>query len=369
MRICILRLSAIGDCINAASAVFAVQKQNPKAKITWIIGPAAYALLKDLMPEVEFVVYRKDGIRGFKELRHLMKGRTFDYLLLMQYAMSASLASIMISARERVGFDSERAREFQSLFVNRHIAPGGGRHVVDGFMGFVSAMDFRPSAPKWEFFFSPDLMERSSELLGKASNYRRICIISPCTSKRYKDWPIESCIKTAAYLVSKNMCPVLIGGSSPEELKFEQSLMNAVPQTMTLIGRTTLPQCMACIRLADFVISADTAAVHMANAMGTPVIGLYATHDPQRVGPYNDRRYCVSVYEDLVRREYGRDPAELPWRTRVRDPKAMFNITLDMIIGRIEMLVHDLDEKDNAQTEETSEFSDSDLERGSDGER
>ena len=353
MRICVLRLSAMGDCINAASAVWAIQKQNPQARITWIIGPAAYAMLKDLMPEVEFIIYRKSGISELKEFRHLMKDRTFDYLLLMQYALSASLASFMIKADVKIGFDPERSREFHSLFINRRIPSGGGRHMVDAFMGFVAAMDLRPAAPEWDFFFSPNLMDRASEFLGVSSYAHRV-VISPCTSKRSKDWPVGSCIETAKYLVSKNVRPVLIGGSTQEEKLFEQALTSVVPETLSLVGRTTLPQCLACIRLADFVISADTAAVHMANAVGTPVIGLYATHDPERVGPYLDRRYCVSVYASLVRREYGKEPEELPWRTRVRDPKAMSSITLDMIVEKIDLLLHDLGEKEKLQAEETS---------------
>ena len=189
MRICVLRLSAIGDCINAASVVWAIQKQNPQARITWIIGPAAYAMLKDLMPEVEFIIYRKSGISELKEFRHLMKDRTFDYLLLMQYALSASLASFMIKADVKIGFDPERSREFHSLFINRRIPSGGGRHMVDAFMGFVAAMDLRPAAPEWDFFFSPNLMDRASEFLGVSSYAHRV-VISPCTSKRSKDWPV-----------------------------------------------------------------------------------------------------------------------------------------------------------------------------------
>ena len=70
----------------------------------------------------------------------------------------------------------------------------------------------------------------------------------------------------------------------------------------------------------------------MATLVGTPVVSLYAHHNPQRVGPYLAREGVVSVYQTLVEAENHKPLADLPWRTRVKDPHAMQQITLEQVL-------------------------------------
>ena len=86
--ICILRLSAIGDVCHGVSAVQAIQRAHPHAKVTWVVGKIEAMLLADL-PGVELVVFdKKQGKQAFKELKQQFKGRKFDVLLHMQVALS-----------------------------------------------------------------------------------------------------------------------------------------------------------------------------------------------------------------------------------------------------------------------------------------
>ena len=343
MKICILRLSAIGDCINAAAAAGALMRHFPDAKITWIISAPGAALLTPLLPGVDFVICRHKGIRGALELRKRLSGERFDVLLMMQYALSASLASLGIRADLRVGFDRERSRELQWLFAGRRIPSGGGRHVVDGFMAFAAACGVPDPVPRWDLTIPADVLARGRELLGQGTG--RTALLAPCTSRESKNWPLASLLEVASGLLARGLRVFLLGGRSEAERRLEDALRERCPGITSLVGRTSLPECYACVRLADLLISADTAQVHMANAAGTPVIGLYATHDPARVGPYLDRQYCVSVYEELAREEYGRSPEELPWRTRIRIPGAMERITAAMILEKADRLLADLAQK------------------------
>ena len=109
--ICILRLSAIGDVCHAVSAVQAIQRHYPEAKITWVVGKIEAMLLQD-MPGVEFVIFdEKQGKAAFKQLKETFKGRQFDVLLHMQVALRANLAARCIPAKVKVGFDWHRAKE------------------------------------------------------------------------------------------------------------------------------------------------------------------------------------------------------------------------------------------------------------------
>jgi heptosyltransferase I len=77
----------------------------------------------------------------------------------------------------------------------------------------------------------------------------------------------------------------------------------------------------------------------MATAAGTPVVGLYATSDPRRTGPYLHPARTVNRYPDAVRRAFGREPDELRFGRRVRDPDAMSLITVEDVLEKARLVL------------------------------
>lgn len=110
---------------------------------------------------------------------------------------------------------------------------------------------------------------------------------------------------------------------------------------MDLVGQTNLKQLLALIGEASLVLAPDTGPTHMATLVGTPVIGLYAHHNPARTGPYLCRDYVVSVYQELIEQETGKPLAELGWRTRLKDPDAMGKIGIERVIATFDRLCAD----------------------------
>ena len=103
-----------------------------------------------------------------------------------------------------------------------------------------------------------------------------------------------------------------------------------------LVGRTSLKQLYALIAAADVVLCPDSGPAHMATAAGTPVVGLYATSNPERTGPYLSRSLCVNRYPDAAERYLGKPVSDLRWGERVRHPGAMALITNDDVIGKFD---------------------------------
>ena len=121
-RICILRLSAIGDVTHVLPTLRSIQHQWPDAKITWIIGKLEYQLVNDIAG-IEFIIFDKSaGWSAYKKLRQQLANRTFDVLLHMQISLRASLASLLIKSPIKLGFDKPRAKNLQSLFCNHSIS-------------------------------------------------------------------------------------------------------------------------------------------------------------------------------------------------------------------------------------------------------
>jgi len=338
-NLCLLRLSAIGDVCHAVAMVQHIQRQWPKTKITWIIGKVEANLLKDLSG-VEFVVFdKKAGFKGYTDLRNTLKGKHFDILLHMQVALRASLASLCISAKVKIGFDRARAIEGQWLFTNKKIAPQAQPHVLDGFIGFAQAIGLPAVQPRWEMPISDQDLLWASE---KFSNDKPIAIISPAASKAERNWHSEGYAQIAEHLNEKGFLVVICGGPTTMETLLAEDIQQQTNfNCINLVGETSLKQLLALLKLAHLVIAPDTGPAHMAVTVGTPIIGLYAHSNPHRTGPYTCQQYVVSCYQQAVQEQYKKPLARLPWGTRAKGSNLMNGITVTQVKDKVRQLLAD----------------------------
>ncbi|MGJ8525857.1 Lipopolysaccharide core heptosyltransferase RfaQ GT9 [Halomonadaceae bacterium LMG 33818] len=347
-QICILRLSALGDVCNLVPTVRAIARQWPTARITWIVGKAEYSLLSGL-EGVELVVYDKSsGFNGMRKLWRELNSRKFDILLHMQQSIRASFLSLGISADVRLGYDKARAKDWQTLFTNARIAPHEHAHVLESFMDFAQAMglDAHQELLRLDWGISvPDGAKQEAHDLLKG---KKALVISPCANPRlrnFRNWSAEGYAAVIAYAWRKyGLTTFLTGGNSPVEKEMVQrikSLCNDLgdARPVNILGQTTLKGLLAVIRQARAVIAPDSGPVHMANALGTPVIGLYATTNPDRAAPYLWRNYVVNRYPDAVRKYMNTTVDQVAWGTRVRHPEAMSLITPEDVCAQLDRLL------------------------------
>ena len=105
---------------------------------------------------------------------------------------------------------------------------------------------------------------------------------------------------------------------------------------MDLVGKDTLKQLPALLSRADLLVTPDSGPMHIANAMGTKVLGLHAASKPLRSGPYSDVRYCVDRYDDAARKFLGKPAGELKWGTKIEFDDVMDLVTVDDAIAAFE---------------------------------
>lgn len=321
-EVCILRLSAIGDTCHVLPVVRTLQQAWPEARFTWVIGKTEAKLI-GLVPEIEFITFdKRHGLVELKRLRTLMRGRQFDLLLHMQLALRASLLSTYIPARMKLGFDRARARELQWLFTTHRIVPREREHVMDALFGFAEALGAHDRLLRWDIPLPDDAREYAAQLVDER---RPTLVISPCSSHARRNWRAEYYAKVADHAArAHGMRVVLAGGSSAIERAMGTAVVKAAREPVTnMIGRDTLPQMLALLERADVLLSPDAGPVHMATAVSTPVIGLYAATNPERSGPYFSRSTCVSRFDEAARKFLGKPASALPWTTRIEKPGVM----------------------------------------------
>ena len=106
-------------------------------------------------------------------------------------------------------------------------------------------------------------------------------------------------------------------------------------QPIDLIGKDTLPQLVAMLSRADVVLTPDSGPSHLANAVGTAVIGLHASTWSRRSGPYHSLDLCVDKFPEAAQKFCNKPAEALRWGTRINHPDVMSLIQVDEVIARI----------------------------------
>ena len=335
ISICIMRLSAIGDVTHVVPVIHAIRSHLPEAKITWIIGKLEARLLAGL-PGVEFIMFdKKGGFDAIRELRRTLKGRHFDVLLHMQVAARANLLSTLVKSPVRVGWDRPRWRDRHQWFINRSVESRPLQHQVDAFLEFAKALDIPVTPPQWNLPVSDEDIRWAKQVLGEGPP---ILMISPCSSHILRNWQASRYAEVADRAISKHgMRVVLTGGPSELEIttgqNIEQSMQN---EPQNLIGKDTIRQSVALLKQATLVLSPDSGPAHIASAVGTPVIGLYAATPSKRSGPYNSLDLCVDKYTEAARKFRQKEPQELRWGQRIEFPGVMDLIETPEVIEKLD---------------------------------
>jgi heptosyltransferase I len=342
--VCIVRLSAIGDCCHTLPVVRTLQAAWPNTHFTWIMGKLERSLFGDIAG-IEFITFDKSkGLAAHVELRRALHRRRFDLLLHMHPSMRANLASLSVHAPQRLGLDRARAKDFQWLFTNRRIPPRERRHVMDVWFEFAEAVGVHERALRWDIPLSQDDRAYAAAQIDAA---RPALVISPCSNARFRNfrnWMPERYAAVVDHAVERHGMQVLLtGGPTSLEAEYGARIVATARRAPgNLIGRTTLKQLLALIERATALVCPDSGPAHMATTVGTPVIGLYATTNRWRAGPYLSQEWVVDKYPEAVMQELGKRVDEVPWGTRVRHADAMSLIEVGDVTQRLDALMQTL---------------------------
>ena len=340
-NICVVRLSAIGDTCHVLAVVRCIQDTWPETKITWIIGKTEASLLGDI-PDIEFIIFDKAaGISEYRKIRSKLARRQFDIALCMHPSMRANFILPFIKSRCKIGFDRARAKDQQWLFTNLQIDSRPPQHVLDSLFQFAEAIGARAQTLRWNI---PLAAAHKDFAAGFAMKDRPMFLISPCSSARagsFRNWSAENYAAAANYAQQKFDCNVILtGGSSAQEIEYGEIISSLCgPSLHNLIGKSSLKQLLALIDQASLVLCPDSGPAHMATATGTPVIGLYAATNPDRVAPYLSQDLTVNAYPQALEKFMGKTIDQVPFGERVRDPAAMGLIRLAAVKKRIDQVL------------------------------
>ena len=317
ISICILRLSAIGDITHIIPIVSTLQKYYKKCDITWVIGKTEYQLVKKL-DNVNYIVIDKnktlDSIIGMH--KHLKKEK-FDVVFHMQKSLRSKILGRVIDGKINVTFND----------INTN-----NNHVLDNFFAFLEKINIKKKELNWQI---NKILTNDSDFIDKnnLNDLKPFVTINPFTSERinnYREWDYDNYGTIAEYLFNEySIKTVFIGKTTEERKNSFQKYIKVSSKTLNLINKTSLGEMLSVLNMSKFYIGPDSGTLHMANMLALPIIGLYATSNPKRTGPYSNLEYTVDKYEKAILKFSKKSLEKTNWGERVRDKGAMKLILLD----------------------------------------
>lgn len=331
-EICIVMLSAIGDAVHVLPVANALKRAWPDSRITWIVQPPAHALVWDHPAIDDFLVFRRSrGIRAwrsFAEVRDALRGRRFDLLLGLQVYLKAGLLTAIVDASVKLGFDRARARDAQWLFTNMRIPAHEPQHVQDQYFEFLSFLGIDPEPVVWR------LEPTHEEQLARQAFFERLdrpaCAAVVATSKAEKDWTAAGYARVLEAVEREHgLRPVIVGGASDRERRVAAEVIAEARVDVVDASADDVRKLLWLLSGSSLVLSPDTGPLHIARAIGTPVVGLYGYTNPKRTGPYR-------AFEDLVVDGYAEYSGEdYPVSPRYRD--GMKRITPERVLEKVQL--------------------------------
>jgi heptosyltransferase I len=338
--ICLLRTSAIGDVTHVVPLVHTLQQAWPQTSLTWIVGKLERKLVGDL-PGVEFVTFDKAaGWASMRAVHAALRDRRFDALLQMQVALRSNLLSIGIKAERRIGYDRARAKDLHGLVVNERIPARSGEHVLDAIGSFCEPLGLKQTRVRWDLPIPDEAQAWAAEQL---TGDTPTLLVSPTSSHALRNWRPERYAAVMDHAAAHGWRVALVGGPSAFERGMADAVLAACQSApLDLTGKDTLKKLLALLARAQLLLTPDSGPMHMANAVGTRVLGLHAASNPHRSGPYSDRRWCVDKYDEAARKYLGKSASEIPWGTKIEKPGVMDLIGVDEVIERYEAAARDM---------------------------
>jgi heptosyltransferase I len=216
----------------------------------------------------------------------------------LQVAIKAGFLTSLIEAPVKVGFDRRRARDLNWLFTTHKIPPHPNQHVQDQYFEFLDYIGVPHDRVEWDL--GPWASERGTLDAVLPNRPQRFASIAVATTKPDKDWPAERWAEVIDALHQKYGLPsVLVGGRSPAERTAEEVIMSRARHRPTSTLGCSLREMVSILDASTLVLSPDTAPMHIANALGRPVIALFGATDPKRTGPYGkSQALVVNAFSD-----------------------------------------------------------------------
>ncbi|MCM1129000.1 MAG: hypothetical protein NC211_04590 [Alistipes senegalensis] len=291
-NILVIKMSALGDVIQALPSLYMLRALYPKARITWLIEPQFADVLPDEPYINEKILFHKNEIKKkpFLEKLHLLSSfrrkliaRHFDLVIDLQGLAKSALVSLLSGCKNRIGYCE--MREGSSLVTRPIIGFHKNGHVIERYRDVIRHLG--ATEEKIIFPVSPSIYQNTGALQlvkesGITGNY---AVFFPGAGWKTKEWPISHFARLAKQFIQASI-PVVIAGDNRDVEKGKKIMqLVRLPNLLDLTGKTCLTELFCLLKNAVVCVGGDTGPQHIAAAVGTPTVSLFGPSSWSRSYP------------------------------------------------------------------------------------
>ena len=303
-KILLVRLGSLGDIVHTLPVLATLRESFPEAQIDWVVEQQWQELI-ELHPGLSNVIpvdtlgwrrgfWRGGAAREMRSVVHTLRHAQYDVALDLQGLYKSSLLAALSGAVRRVGFDVHSLKEpGASVFYTEQIPALPAMHVVEKNLALAAEVGAAPPNLRFDLPTTPEdegVVDGNLKKLG----VERFFVINPGGGWGSKLWPVERYAELCDRLVGERGWRCFLNAGPGEEsllAGFRDRVRTAAPVNFPV----TLRQLVALLRRAELLICGDTGPLHLAAALGTPVVALFGPTDPARNGPCAKHPNCAAV--------------------------------------------------------------------------
>lgn len=277
MRILIVKPSSLGDVVHALPTVNVIRRKYPQGHISWLVNDTLTSLLQHSPIIDEIIPFERGRFGSLTQLPHfgaflaMLRGRHFDIVIDLQGLLRSGIISWATRAPRRIGLSD--AREGARFFYNE-IVKVPRAHAVDRYL--LAAQHLGCDSTPVEFPLGVSTSAASEGLIA----------VNPSARWATKLWGHDKFAELIRRLPSDR---VVLTGSAAERGQIDKVAQGR----RNLAGQTDLFQLAELYRRCQVVITNDSGPMHVAAAVGTPVVAIFGPTDPALTGPYGSQHVVL----------------------------------------------------------------------------
>jgi heptosyltransferase I len=365
-RILLIKPSALGDVVHTLPVLVKLRARYPQAQIDWLITPENAEVVR-YHPALSNVVlfarrdFSKRGRRwrafvSFFDLLKQIRSAKYELIIDMHGQVRSAFFALISGARVRIGFDRpvkrgltvsaehdlknipshgwRGAREGSWIaYTHRIPIPTLDVHAIDRYLWVAPLLGLDDNPPDLTIHLSPQASDRVNRLLQEhgVPASKPLVVLVPGTIWETKHWTIEGFAGVARQFLQDGFA-VALAGTTRDQQRCRQ-IAAAAPGTCDLSGKTTPADLAALIRRAEVAVTNDSGSMHVAAALGKPMVSVFGPTNPVHIGPYERPESVVRVDLPCSPCNYRR-LSQCPF-----DHACMKQVTSAMVVERVRKIL------------------------------
>ncbi len=300
-----IKLRHIGDVLLTAATFKALKAASPSVRID-VLVPSGTESMLTLHPSVDNVIPLKKGAGWIEDLRliaRLRRGR-YDLAVNMTEGDRGAILAFLSGARYRFGVDPRHKGFWGKRHLLTHLIKPvyDGRHRALMDLDVLGPLGIRAETAEVDLYAADEDLRVVDEWLAThgLGESRPFIIVHPTSRWLFKCWKDEAVARVVDHFEGKGLKVIVTSGpDAKEKEKLANILEHCSTQPLTVTGRLTLKQYAALLRRCRLFFGVDTAPMHMAAALGRPVVALFGPSDSKVWGPLTPLRRILDRREDF----------------------------------------------------------------------